>query len=76
MNMIAVGSRQYFPDFFLPKYNSYVEVKGYKKERDTYKWESITKIHNKKLLIIDKRIIKSIKDNSVSMDYLIDTFLY
>jgi len=32
------GTRKYFPDFFLPEKNLYVEVKGYETERDRAKW--------------------------------------
>jgi wobble nucleotide-excising tRNase len=41
----------------LPKYDSYVEVKGYKTERDEAKWKQFPK----KLLIIDKKDIDNIK---------------
>ena len=33
------GTRKYFPDFYLPALNAYVEVKGYETERDHCKWE-------------------------------------
>jgi hypothetical protein len=51
------GERTYYPDFYLPKYDSYVEVKGYKTERDEAKWKQFPK----KLLIIDKKDIDNIK---------------
>lgn len=28
----------YFPDFYLPEYNVFIEVKGYQRERDLCKW--------------------------------------
>jgi hypothetical protein len=31
--------RQYYPDFFLPQYNLYVEVKGYETNKDKAKWK-------------------------------------
>lgn len=31
----------YFPDFYLPKYNLFVEVKGYETERDRCKWSAL-----------------------------------
>ena len=30
----------YFPDFFIPEYDFYIEVKGYKTERDKAKWDA------------------------------------
>ena len=55
---------RYFPDFYLPEYDRYIEVKGYERERDTIKYKSvpnlilikqkeITEIHNKKYNIFD-----------------------
>jgi hypothetical protein len=41
---------EYFPDFYLPEHNLYIEVKGMKTERDVAKWEQFTQT----LLIIDK----------------------
>lgn len=31
----------YFPDFYLPDFDLYVEVKGYETERDLCKWEAL-----------------------------------
>lgn len=70
------GIRSYFPDFFLPKFNSYVEVKGVKIEKDISKWDSLTKIHKKNLVIVDKRIIKDVKNNSTSIEYILNNFMY
>lgn len=33
--------RSYFPDFYLPDYNLYIEVKGYKRDRDDAKWAAV-----------------------------------
>lgn len=45
----------YFPDFFLPNENVYIEVKGYKRERDVAKWSHFKGT----LLLVD---IKTIND--------------
>jgi len=37
------GTRKYFPDFFLPKENTYVEIKGYQTDRDLAKWSQFKK---------------------------------
>lgn len=46
----------YFPDFYLPEYDLYVEVKGYETERDRCKWKVLDN-----LLIIKKKEINLIK---------------
>lgn len=50
------GIRKYFPDFYLPEKNLYVEVKGYETERDRAKWLSFPK---------DLKIIK--KDDIIAI---------
>lgn len=47
----------YFPDFFLPEYNLWVEIKGYKTQKDICKWEQFPE----KILILEKLDIKLIK---------------
>lgn len=39
----------YFPDFYLEKYDTYLEVKGYERDRDREKWKSV-----ENLIIIKK----------------------
>jgi len=51
------GNRTYFPDFYIREYDLYIEVKGYKTERDDAKWNQFPK----KLLVVDKKGIDSIK---------------
>ena len=51
------GNRTYFPDFYLPSLNLYVEVKGYETERDTAKWSQFPK----KLFVIKAKEIKEIR---------------
>lgn len=48
----------YFPDFYLPEYNYYIEVKGYQRERDLYKWRSVDN-----LIIIKSKEISQIRNN-------------
>lgn len=48
----------YFPDFYLPEYNYYIEVKGYQRDRDLYKWKAVDK-----LIIIKEKEIKEIRNN-------------
>ncbi len=48
----------YFPDFYLPEYDYYIEVKGYQRERDLYKWKSVDK-----LIIIKAKEITQIRNN-------------
>ena len=48
----------YFPDFYLIDYDKYIEVKGYEREKDRKKWESV---HN--LLIIKEKEMDALKLN-------------
>lgn len=47
---------KYFPDFFLPEYETYLEVKGYQRERDLAKWAVVPK-----LIVIAKKEIDEIR---------------
>lgn len=51
------GVRKYFPDFYLPDFDLYIEVKGYETERDQAKWSQFPK----KLKIIKKEEIYDIR---------------
>ena len=51
------GSRTYYPDFYLPDHNVYVEVKGYKTERDLAKWKHFPN----QLKVIQKADIQAIR---------------
>ena len=68
-------TRQYFPDFYLKDYNCYVEIKGFKTERDSHKWDSMLQ-QNHKLLIVDKKSIKQVKDNTIKFEKLMEDHLY
>lgn len=56
------GKRTYYPDFYLSDLNWYVEVKGYKTERDIAKWnqfpEKLLCILKQDIIDIKKRIYK------------------
>lgn len=55
--------RNYFPDFYLPEYNIYVEVKGYQQIRDQYKWWALVNEHKKNLIILREFEINQIRKN-------------
>lgn len=57
------GTRKYFPDFILPDHDTYVEVKGYKTERDEAKWSQFTK----KLLVVDKKDIPKLLNDTYKL---------
>jgi hypothetical protein len=57
------GKRTYYPDFYLPKFDAYVEVKGYKTERDKAKWNQF----KGKLIVIEKQSIKEIEVGSFQL---------
>lgn len=48
----------YFPDFYLPELDMYVEVKGYERERDRCKWSVVSN-----LIVIKKKEMQLIKNN-------------
>lgn len=58
----------YFPDFYLPDYNIYIEVKGYETERDRCKWKSV-----KNLIIFKQKEIEQIKNNA-PVTHLVESF--
>jgi hypothetical protein len=49
----------YFPDFYLPDLDKYVEVKGFKRERDVCKWSVVPN-----LLVLQKKEIEEIQKGS------------
>ncbi len=55
----------YFPDFYLLDHDIYIEVKGYKRERDICKWSVV-----KNLLVITKSEIKNINDKEFWTTFL------
>jgi hypothetical protein len=58
----------YFPDFYLPLYNKYIEVKGYERERDICKWNDFPN----ELVVFKLREIDLIKSNKLTKDILRD----
>lgn len=52
------GDHLYFPDFYLPDHNVYIEVKGHKTDRDEAKWSQFKGT----LVIIDNTNIKKLID--------------
>lgn len=53
----------YFPDFYLPELDTYIEVKGYEREKDRVKWSSFSK----KLIIFKQKEIKNITEHIPSL---------
>lgn len=57
----------YYPDFYLPGYNYYIEVKGFQRDRDIYKWKSVNN-----LIVIKQKEIEKIRNNQYDISiYLI-----
>ena len=54
--------RKYYPDFYLPDFDLFIEVKGYQTERDLHKWESV-----KNLVVFKLDEIKKIKNNNLKI---------
>lgn len=55
------SDHKYYPDFYLKEYDVYIEVKGYKTDRDDAKWSQF----NGTLVIVDKKNIDFLKDYSI-----------
>jgi hypothetical protein len=58
-------TRIYYPDFYLNDYNTYIEVKGYTRERDLVKWE-IPEIRDR-LIKVKLKEIKEIKSGNFEL---------
>jgi len=56
----------YFPDFYLPEYDLYLEVKGYERQRDRDKWKVVDN-----LKIIKQKEIDMLK-NGISIKYILE----
>lgn len=55
----------YFPDFYLEEFGTYLEVKGYERERDRIKWKSVERI-----IILRKEEIQKIKEGTYRLPSL------
>lgn len=62
--------RLYFPDFYLPEHNVYLEVKGFETEQDRAKWNQL----KADLVVIDRRAIDKLDNYSIIE--LIEDFKY
>ncbi len=54
------GTRKYYPDFYLPDFDIFIEVKGYETERDLAKWKSVPN-----LVVFKLKEINQIKNNNL-----------
>lgn len=52
----------YYPDFYIPSIDKYIEVKGYKRKNDSAKWAAVDNL----IIIMDKEI-KEILNNSYKL---------
>lgn len=53
----------YYPDFYIPSMDLYIEVKGYKRSRDEYKWKSVSN-----LIVIKRKEINAINKGLYTLD--------
>lgn len=51
----------YFPDFYIKKYDLYIEVKGYKRDRDVAKWEQFKGNH----VVINSTLLKKLNSLTI-----------
>jgi len=59
------GSRTYYPDFYLPDLDLFLEVKGYERERDREKWKVVPN-----LVVFKRKEIEDIKQNKALLSTL------
>lgn len=52
----------YYPDFYLPQLDVYVEVKGFEREKDKYKWKALNN-----LIVIKSKEIEDIHLNKFNI---------
>ena len=57
------GTHLYYPDFYIPSMDLYIEVKGYKRSRDEYKWKSVSN-----LIVIKRKEINAINKGLYILD--------
>ena len=55
----------YYPDFYLPEYDIYLEVKGYERERDKCKWKVVSN-----LVVLKKKDIEDIKNDNYKFYFI------
>jgi hypothetical protein len=61
------GLRSYYPDFYLPEFDMYVEVKGLEKDRDYAKWSVVNN-----LIVIRQKEIDEIKSKTFNLKDFIE----
>lgn len=64
----SLQKRRYTPDFWLPKYQVYVEVKGYLSEYDEDKMERAATQNNTIIKLLRSKEIESIQKGTFSLD--------
>ena len=57
----------YYPDFYLTDYNLYIEVKGYIRDRDLFKWKTIPN-----LIVLKKEEINNIINEKYNIESLLN----
>lgn len=59
------GNRKYYPDFYLPEFNMFIEVKGYETDRDIAKWKVVNN-----LIVFKLDEIKKIKNDCLPVSFI------
>lgn len=62
------GEKKYFPDFYLPEYDLFLEVKGYITDRDINKWKKISNL----IVLKKNNILDIVKNKFIGLPNLID----
>jgi hypothetical protein len=61
------GRKNYFPDFYLSDFDLYVEIKGYRTEKDNAKWKQFPN----ELAVVQLKEINSIRKRTFSLEDLL-----
>jgi hypothetical protein len=56
------GKRLYYPDFYIPSIDQYVEVKGYQREMDIEKWKAVPN-----LIVVKSKEINEIRKGTYKL---------
>lgn len=64
-------SRTYTPDFYLPEFDLYLEVKGYFSQADKEKLRCVVEQNNVKLILVLDKHIKQIRDTNTTVGELL-----
>ena len=70
--LVTVNSRIYIPDFYLPAYNLFFEIKGWYTELGKQKFEAFINEYQKKAVLIDKAMYTALREKIFTIESVIN----